>query len=735
MPERSFSSVDFIKGLEQFSHYKYSWTDEPFDYLFQFVGQKSPLYEQFSSLLIDDAVSKGVSRDQVNNSLMDYTSQNSISMNHAQEIRKLIDKSVRDNRGNQKVLLFPIMCGIGKSSAVSCKMEHELKSKSGQSLLIVTDNKERLNSYIKPSANSDMCDFFARDDIKNRYCIFNAETKAEALRRADHTQILLMTTQRFMHLSKEDLDRFTTYNGKRRSMIIIDEQPEVIQFETVLFSTIANVLIAFIQGLRYSNDPSFAAEKAWCIGLWQKITEACNKLLDQIDRESDGRPGYHCFLRPNDLEIAEEDEKRFMRFVRENRKDLDTYEGGDEFDKVTASIEAVFEMIHHGALFCSRDGRRNQKPRFKLYMDRIGQFDVPGTKIVILDGTASISPMYKFHKDRYKLINGTWRLRRSLNNLHIHVLDYKTGRDAMKNLTGGYPDAIIQDIRKRTKPYLRSDDSPIVFTYKLDALQNRFKEAFGIDHVSYLGNLKGFNTYNTANVVVQVGMNQLPLENYYLMSLIDDEETRERFLQMTPQEQAAAIASAISSQNSSIKTMMTDWLLADTEQNFFRGNIRELVGKEYHFFLYCSHRYYQKVIQAMSDRYRQFDGDVQLEELSLADRIASYMARGRSDKLGNRIIRTIFSFRVDQEFHTFDVYALAGITYEQYKQVVRDTPVIKELLQHDKIGENTYQNRFQMPSDEILASRSIDQSNDLPDSAMYDSYQDDDEDEDDFLPF
>ena len=52
MPERSFSSVDFIKGLEQFSHYKYSWTDEPFDYLFQFVGQKSPLYEQFSSLLI-----------------------------------------------------------------------------------------------------------------------------------------------------------------------------------------------------------------------------------------------------------------------------------------------------------------------------------------------------------------------------------------------------------------------------------------------------------------------------------------------------------------------------------------------------------------------------------------------------------------------------------------------------------------------------------------------------------
>ena len=79
MPERSFSSVDFIKGLEQFSHYKYSWTDEPFDYLFQFVGQKSPLYEQFSSLLIDDAVSKGVSRDQVNNNLMDYTSRNSIS--------------------------------------------------------------------------------------------------------------------------------------------------------------------------------------------------------------------------------------------------------------------------------------------------------------------------------------------------------------------------------------------------------------------------------------------------------------------------------------------------------------------------------------------------------------------------------------------------------------------------------------------------------------------------------
>ncbi len=702
MSERSFSARDFAEGLKQFKCYHYMYRDEPYLYLHSFVGEKDVLYDQFRRILVQDAVSKGAEEPTVNGMTERIAEELGHELDHAKAIMRYIEKKAQENRGKGKILRIAIPCGIGKSNGISYEMKSALESKEGRSLLILTDNNERLEKYTKPKFNTQLKEYFAQPEIAQRICLFTKETKTEALRRADHCQILLMSTQRYLHLSREELDRFTSYNGERRSMIIVDEQPEIEEFCQISISNVTSIGVAFTQGLPYSGSENYQSEKAWCTEYWKNIEKIVIPMFQRFDEESEGKLGYYHYLKPDDVQIDASDEERFIRFVRKYRSQLDTYQGGREYDKVTADIEAIFEMLHRGALFCSRNDELNTKTSFKLYMDRIAQFDIPDTTIMILDGTADISPMYRFHEDRYKKLN-PWQFRKSLKDLFVHVIDVRTSKAALRKETDEYYADLFQDIRERIKPYIGLEDKPVVFTY--EAIEKRFADEFGTENVEHIGNLRGFNDFTSAGAIAQIGVCQYPLEQYYLMTLIGDDEKRAAFQAMSAAEQRSAIVSETNSHDSDARRFMIKSILVDTEQNMFRGSVRELGAKHYHFFLYCRTRYYADMIAEMKKRYEKLDGKVVKREMSLAEEIADYMQRGNPNKRGNRIIRAIFSFDPNIMITPHDIYTRAGLTYRQFKETRDDTEVIQRLLAYDIVAENTFQNRFSMPVTGVQAQR------------------------------
>ena len=730
MPDRSFSADDFKNGLAEFKCYHYMYGDEPYLYLHDFVGQKDVLYDQFSRIMLADAVAKGAGELTVAGMIERTAEELEHELDHAKAIMRYIEKKAKEYRDSNQILLISIPCGIGKSNGISHEIRSALESKDGRSLLILTDNNTRLKKYIEPGFNTELREYFAQPEIAQRICLFTKETKADALRRADHCQVLLMSTQRYLHLSPEELDRFTSYNGERRSMIIVDEQPEIEEFCQITLFDIAKAGAAFVQGLPYSGSEHYMSEKAWCTEYWHNIEATVAPMFRRFDEESEGKPGYYHFLKPADMQPDPAEEQRFMRFVRQYRGQMDTYQGGREYDSVTVIIEAVLEMLHHGALFCSRNDELNTKTGFKLYMDRMGQFDIPDTTVMILDGTADVSPIYRFHEDRYKKLK-PWQFRKSLKDLFVHVVDVRTSKTALRRETDEFFADLFQEIRERMKPYIGPEDKPVVFTY--EAIEQRFRDEFGEENVEHIGNLRGFNDFVTARSIAQVGVCQYPLEQYYLMTLIGDEEKRAAFQAMSAEEQRSVIISETNRRDSEARAFMMDSILVDTEQNMFRGSVRELGAKSFHYFLYCRTRYYAGMIDKMKRRYENLDGTVASREMSLAEEIAAYRQKANPAKYGNRILAAIFSFDPAITFAVRDICSRAGLTYKQYKGAVHDTEVIQRLLAYDRIAENTYQNRFRMPEEGVQAQR-LDEIDEAFMNATGDIVVSQDE-EDDFLPF
>jgi hypothetical protein len=379
---------------------------------------------------------------------------------------------------------------------------------------------------------------------------------------------------------------------------------------------------------------------------------------------------------------------------------MDRYQGPRQCCRVTANLEAVFAMIRHGALFRSRNDGTNEKTCFELYVDRMDRFNVPDTTIAIFDGTADISPMYRFHEDRFERID-TRRFRRSLANLHVHILDQRTGSAHLLQQSEAYYTELFQDIRERMEPVLCGTPCT-VFTYKKVRERFHFDDAFGQGNVFHFGDIKGMNRLNDRRAIAQVGVNQYPKEQYCLMSLIGDSAATERFLALSAEEQRSEIAREANTADSRSNALRTACQLVSTEQCIFRGCIREVVGSEYHYFLWCRTRYFHALIEAMKERYRRLDGTVSVTEKSLAEEIMDYMHRGNPGTRGKRIIRAILSFGPETQFSARDIYQQLDISYDQYKQTVHDTPVIKRLLRYDQVGNNTYQGRFRMPARPLI---------------------------------
>ena len=265
-------------------------------------------------------------------------------------------------------------------------------------------------------------------------------------------------------------------------------------------------------------------------------------------------------------EIDQIDKARFLHLVNDTyRKELDRYslhDGGD----IRKDINAVFQALTDGATFTSRkrSGRRAQDgTKYENYLtvvlDNAEMFLHIGAKVIVFDGTADIHPEYSLN---YIRMVDCSEYRSQLQNLTIRIIDVNTSKNHLRS-SKQLLSAIAQDIHARY-------GNPVLFCHQE---QERKLKGFGFSAVDHFGNLKGRNDWRQADTIVQIGLNRFPDEYYILTALHNQVQTSKRTEAGTIPDATYLRGKSWLEHQAEITRNRT--VIADMEQNLFRGAIRE----------------------------------------------------------------------------------------------------------------------------------------------------------------
>ena len=75
------------------------------------------------------------------------------------ELESFLDYHLSNDTDESKITMFPLQCGIGKSEYIPKAIADALKNDEG--LIVVTDEKERLKSYVSKVRDEDLATYIS----------------------------------------------------------------------------------------------------------------------------------------------------------------------------------------------------------------------------------------------------------------------------------------------------------------------------------------------------------------------------------------------------------------------------------------------------------------------------------------------------------------------------------------------------------------------------------------------
>ena len=467
----------------------------------------------------------------------------------------LIDHLAKSN-DTSTVDIVSAPCGIGKSYSMTVQISEALQNHNG-GIILVTDEVERMRQYVNVNEKySYLGNYIKRN--KDRILIYEAANAKADRDKLYKTPILILSTQRFFNLSRESvIDLASTYIPKRH--IFIDERAplsETIRIDLGVLNYIDTVLDGQLDNT--------TEEKEWLVQQWRNLRARYDLYMKKYENSHDDYE-LHLWHIDTDTHATTDDEKfihlTFETYAAKLRR---------ADNEILKKIKAVFQMINGGALFISRK-KPNAKSTneysnfFLVTLDHSDLLLNIGSKSVVLDGSASLDPTYNAwyvnHVD-------CARFQRDLSCLTINIVDANTSRNAIAKSpeTNKRLKAIIEYVQ--TLPKVDA-----VFTYghgKAGEINNTMtverefhKAGFVTGH---FGGLKGTNKYRDLTDIVQVGLNIIPPE-YYIAQAIQNVINRYK---------PGKTHYGVTNFSAAAKNIMLLSVLADLEQNLFRGVIRNV---------------------------------------------------------------------------------------------------------------------------------------------------------------
>jgi len=585
-------------------------------------------------------------------------------------ILKLIDASAADEKHRRHPDLLCIPCGIGKSTAVSWRIRETLCRNDGHGLIAITDDVKRLNGYLTPQ-DEKLKEYLTEHN--KQITLMSAGNAAHAHQRQFLTPILLMTTQRFLSMSRDRFSQYLTWRGGDRPLILIDEYTPLREIAIISLADVNDIATMLEQGVSNAVNQ---VEKLWCIEQWEYTRKRLAKELKHLES---ARPEEHVssFFYYNPERRMTQDDLRFWRFVRSNIASFMGFKNGHALKR----LEQVYRIETEGALY---QGRRDKEYSNKLaiMLDHRDRFADLSAKMIILDGTADLHPDYRQDYIRRVDIAEYPSLHRRLDHLTIRIFNVPTSKRRLLDKENG--DKLKQCIADEVtrKVGTAAENTPI-FTYS--DTEKFFRKA-GFRHVEHFGNIKGSNDYRNEHLIVQIGLNRCEPLYYEAYALYSDPQ-RIAQLRTMPQDQGSDAIKLVTEEPKAIENLMNRMLLVDIEQNFYRSAIRKAdCTQDVEYWMFFNADYHRELIEMMRARYGRLGARVMPpEQLTGFKEFKSLTRKTEKPTTVQLYSEYLNSKPSGFEFTRGDILRETGITNAAFSSMLRAHPEIKERLKNMRV--------------------------------------------------
>lgn len=549
-----------------------------------------------------------------------------------------------NQRTNGRVTVFPIRCGIGKSTYIKYAIADTIRS-GDHGLIIVTDSLTRMEEYTQ--------DDFLQRNI-NKIAILNNQTLFKEIKKQWHKPILIMSTQRYLALTKEEIISFTKYERGYRTKIIIDEKADVFPQIKIGIFHINNIDSALNEAI---DDLADHDEKCWVLQQWEQLTNKVKATISEYEKETLKQIEiWHRF----ETNTITDDDERFFAFIKKYQSNLDQY-----MRDTCLNISAVKQIFNDGATFIgSKAASGEYKNYFLVTLDKSELLCGLGVDIYVLDGTADIDPTYKAHF--FDLIDCS-QFNVRLDNLVINFVDLPTSKNNIVK-SNKHAKAIITSIQN----YIKTSPEPFdaVFTYA--AIESQFAETNEKKMMTgHFGNLKGFNDFRDCINIAQIGWNRYPDSAYHQLDYMT------RLAQHDYQHRAVI---NLTTKNAYIETM-NKALLSDFEQNLFRSKIRNIDCEDIvNYTVFCNTKEYAALITMIRERYGRLGAKINILPTPNDYAITKALERNSSGKTNIQIfLQWYFSQSNGRCFKVKEMLEECGLTLDQWR-TIKKSDTVKEIL-------------------------------------------------------
>lgn len=584
------------------------------------------------------------------------------------ELKNFIDNYVKTDTDTSKITVLPIPCGLGKSQYITYLLSDALINNYG--LIVVTDTIERLNKYVSAcyDDDSDLINYIQRNS--DRISILTADNYKTEINKTNYKPIVLMSTQRYFNLPKEDIIKFTGGQQYKRNKIIFDEKISLLQSRRLSVKSLNNIATALKEALDNTIDQ---ADKAELINEYRRLNAQLQSALSDNERQNSDTSNFKrelYFNCPNvDIDI-----EKFYTLIDRYKQQLNRYN-----PDVLKDIYSIKKLLFDGFITSQKTKSKRTNNEYQKYnnyftvvtnnTDKL--LDI-GAKVFVLDGTADISPEYML-----KCVNmvDCKDFKKDLSRLTINVINVNTSKDRLlKN--DEKTNKLIQTIIDYIKALPLNIDT--VFTYQ--AIESKFINDF--TNVAHFGDIKGRNDFRSVNNIVQVGLNRMSELLYYLYA-------NEIYMFNDPDK---SIIKRIYDKET-IDRIRCKLILSDIEQNIYRSKIRNNDNKEF-----CTYTLffsttelnklidgkYQPLVNLIKSRFEPLGAIINVIDDPIEFKLFKSNQRNTKNETTIQKFNKWLNNQHNRRFKRKDVIIECGLTNSQFKDL-KDTGILNS-FKTDKQG-------------------------------------------------
>lgn len=501
-----------------------------------------------------------------------------------------------DNKPD-KVNVVVARCGMGKSVIIKALLDNLVNNyrffgkipREDQlepyGAIVITDNLNRLEDIMQTEGLQDRCYLFkgvSEEEIESNFRISFREKVQEQFK----YPILLITTQKYFKMSKEEREFMYTWSNGKREVAFIDEKPMLTNEDIVNETFLSEIRIALhncIEGI----------EKDYLLETFDKIYSD----LDYIRKNYSSQYDTMWIKKSKDtLLINEESDKKFFKTLENN---VNRY--------IFEKVKILQRIYSEGCLFVNKkDADQDNSRQLIVLNDNSDKFDIDKCKYHILDATAFFDIDYTINKNMFDY--GEIDDKKEKSDIIVHHIPFGASQRVLKGNVKA-----IETICKWINDNCGKD--VFVSTYgKKKGLFKKFQEQLLTKDIAYYGAIKGKNDWNDKNCMVHVGFNRQADTVYLLTYLYIDRKRQHGFNwnEANEEEIKKKIDSLLEVHSEGItkgmfkdilmSSIMRSKIIVDAEQNIMRIKCRHFSNEEICNVFIIAGKTYTEYITRICDR-------------------------------------------------------------------------------------------------------------------------------------